>query len=205
MLTLLLDIPQRKIFHIEQKAKPACFLIVDHKAGGILVNTPDFSEPLLKELTKQSDIDYLFFPSKFGCHDLQEWKTATGAESIAHELEADAITPDIDLKVNHKTKLTRTMDFVPMGGRTKGSCALFLKNLPGILFLGPTLSVGENQWPALIENDDDESFESRMFGVLGLKDLKYDYVFTDDFDPDASKFGPGASEQVSQNIDLYFK
>ena len=97
------------------------------------------------------------------------------------------------------------MDFVPMAGRTHGSCALFLKNLPGVMFLGPVLSIGDSKYPELTQNKDDSSFETRMFGVLGLKDLKYDYVFTDDFDLTSSGFGPNASEVVNKNIERFFE
>ena len=206
MLNLLLDIPQRKIFHIEQNTGPASFLIVDDKAGGILINTPIYSEILFNKVSTLTRIDYLFLPSKFGANpdDIKQWKSATNAETIAHELEVASIDHPIDIKVNHKTKLSRTMDFVPMGGRTTGSCALFLKNLPGVIFLGPILSANKNGWPDLKKNDDDSSFEARMFGVLGLKDLKYDYAFTDDFNPEKCKFGPDASVEIKKNIDQFF-
>jgi len=209
MLTPVLDIPQRKIFYIADSLTPASFLIIDDKAGGILINCPTYSEALLKEIESQGKIDYIFLPSRFGTESLQQWKAATNAESIAHEIEADNIHHPIDIRVNHKTKLTRTMDFVPMAGRTGGTCALFLKNLPGVIFLGPALSIekkvmAEKNWPSLIENTDDASFETRMFGVLGLKDLKYDYVFTDDFNMQTCQYGPNASIEVGKNIDNYF-
>lgn len=204
MLIELLDIPQRKIFYIPQTQQPASFLIIDDKAGGILINTPVFSEALMESICKITKINYIFLPSKFGAHSLQQWKSATRAETIAHELEANEIEPSLDITVNHKTKLTRTMDFVPMGGRTPGTCALYLKNLPGVLFLGPALSTGKSNWPELIENVDDSSFEARLFGVLGLKDLKYDYAFTDDFDIRKSKYGPDASIEINKNINDVF-
>ena len=206
MLVELLDLPQRKIFYIDQKSCPASFLIVDHKAGGILINTPEFSEKLASEIQQHSNIDYLFLPSKFGANKaIDSWKNISKLETIAHEAEVANIPFKIDLEVNHKTKLTRTMDFIPMGGRTAGSCALFLKNLPGVIFLGPILNQSDDGWPTLIKQEDDESFESRMFGVLGLKDLKYDYVFTDDFEPKNSRFGPGASVELGKRIDNFFE
>lgn len=206
MLTQILDIPQRKIFYVTpQNDEPAAFLIIDDKAGGILINTPAFSDALLKNILELTPLNFIFLPSKFGAQSLKQWKIATNAESIAHEIEASSIDSPIDITVNHKTKLTRTMDFVPMAGRTKGSCALFLKNLPGVLFLGPTLSTDKSGWPALVQQDDDASFETRMFGVLGLKELKYDYVFTDDFRLNRNKFGPSASTEVTKNITRFFE
>ena len=58
MLTLILDIPQRKIFYIS--SSPASFLIVDDKAGGILINTPVFSKALLDEMNA---LTIFFYPA----------------------------------------------------------------------------------------------------------------------------------------------
>ena len=81
MLTLLLGIPQRKIFYIDQNSQPASFLIIDDKAGGILINSPIFSDALLSEINKKTNIDYIFLPSRFGAnsleHSLEQWKAAT--------------------------------------------------------------------------------------------------------------------------------
>jgi len=205
MLRQILDIPQRKIFYITENPGPASFLIVDDKAGGVLVNTPIFSKALLEQITHLTPVNFLFLPSKLGAKHLDQWKSATKADAISHEIEASAIGPLVDITVNHKTKLTRTMDFVPMAGRTSGTCALFLKNLPGVLFLGPALSSANHNWPALVEHSDDSCFENRIFGILGLKELKYDYVFTDDFNLKTSKFGPKASTEVNKNIMRFFQ
>jgi len=204
MLKLLLDLPQRSIYYIDQDERPACFLIIDNKGGGILVNSPIYSSLLFSEINLLTSIKSIFLPSKFGAKSVNDWRKATDVKIISHENEAASIPIPIDFKINHKTKLTRTIDFVPMAGRTHGTCALFLKNIPGVLFLGPSLSIGKNHWPMLIQNEDDISFETRMFGILGLKDLKFEYVFTDDFDFNTSQYGKNAHIEVKNNIDLFF-
>jgi len=206
MLHLLLEIPQRKIYFIDQASSCASFLIVDEKIGGILVNAPGFSKGLLEDITAVCTPKFLFLPSHLGATDadIDEWKNHTSLEVIAHEIETPLISSPVDISINHKTKLSRTIDFVPMAGRTPGSCALYLKNLPGILFFGPILSIGNGAWPDLIPQANDFSFESRMFGALGLKDIKFEYAFTDDFSLQSVNFGDSACQAICDNIDAFF-
>ena len=91
-----------------------------------------------------------------------------------------------------------------MSGRTESSCALRCKNKPGLMFFGPILSTAESGWPALIAQPDDYSYENRLFGVLGLQDVKFEYAFTDDFDPRTSRFGPGADTAVQRELAQIF-
>ncbi len=198
----LLQVPGRTIYLVPTPAgMPAVYYIVDREVGGILVNTPDFDAGLAAELDDLGGVTYIFLPSRLGAHDLDAWREACGAEALAYEAECPAIHGTVDIALNNKTKLTRTIDFLPMSGRTEGSCALRLKNKPGVVFFGPILTPGERGWPTLIANTDDFSFESRLFGVLGLQDVKYEYAFTDHFDPEHTRFGPGAGAAIQQELD----
>ena len=197
----LLQVPGRTIYLVTaQSGEPAVYLIQDTDAGGILVNAPPYSEALADELRAIGEVKFLFLPSRFGARDLEQWRAALGLETMAYDVESRSIDGPIDIKVDNKTKLTRTIDFLPMSGRTEGSCALRLKNLPGVIFFGPILTPGESGWPTLIQNSDDHSFESRMFGVLGLQDVKYDYAFTDVFVSDQTQFGPGAGAAIQDEL-----
>lgn len=181
---------------------PAVYYFVDKEVEGVLINTPPFSETLLESLQALAPLRFIFLPSRYGAHDLDAWREASGAEALAYEAEAAAIDGTIDLPLNTKTKLTRTIDFLPMSGRTEGSCALRLKNKPGVVFFGPILSPGDDGWPTLIETADDHNFESRLFGALGLQDVKYEYAFTDRFVPGETRFGPGADRAIGERIEL---
>ena len=121
-------------------------------------------------------------------------------EALAFEIEARAIGEGVDIAFDTKRKFSRTMDFLPMAGVTAGTCALRLKNKPGVVFFGPALEPGEDGWPTLVFHDDDHSFESRLFGALGVQDLQFDYAFTDVFEPGRTQFGPGAGEAVKARI-----
>ncbi|MHB8253681.1 MAG: hypothetical protein ACYDEV_08270 [Acidiferrobacter sp.] len=194
----LLDLPDRSIYLVDQ-GPPAVYYVVDHKAGGILVNAPPFSAALLDRLQNLVVPRYLFLPSRFGARDVGLWRT-TGVEVLAFQEEVAEIGV-VDIAVDAHQKLTRTVDFLPMAGRTRGTCGLRLKNLPGVLFLGPALSPGPSRWPELIAQSDDYSYESRLMGVFGLRDLTFDYVFTDTFVPGETRFGPGADHAIRAHLD----
>lgn len=198
----VLQVPGRHIYRVPTPAGvPAVYYIVDHEVGGILVNTPDYDAALHAQLEALGALKYIFLPSRLGARTLDAWRAASGAEALAYEVECSAIAGTVDIPLNNKAKLTRTIDFLPMSGRTEGSCALRLKNKPGVVFFGPILAPGEQGWPTLVENADDHSYESRLFGALGLQDVKYEYAFTDCFEPDRTRFGPGAGEAIRQEID----
>ncbi len=198
----LLTLRGRTVYLVPEEAgAPAVYFLVDQEAGGVLINTPRYSTKLQSALTAIAKIDYLFYPSRFGAQDVDAWRQATGAEALAYGPEAAAISGQIDIVLDNKSKLTRTIGFLPMSGRTEGSCALHLRNLPGVIFFGPTLSPGPSGWPTLLPRPDDHSFETRIFGSLGLKDVKYDYAFTDEFVEGQTQFGPGADRAIRVELE----
>lgn len=198
----LLTLRGRTIYLVPTEAgTPAVYFLVDQEVGGVLINTPSYSPQRQAELEAVSKIAYLFYPSRLGARDVDAWRQATGAEALAYGPEAAAIPGHIDIALDNKSKLTRTIGFLPMSGRTEGSCALYLRNLPGAIFFGPTLSPGPSGWPTLQPQPGDYSYETRIFGSLGLQDVKYDYAFTDEFVEGQTQFGPGADRAIRAEIE----
>lgn len=191
----LLEIPGRRIFRLRVPG-PASYLVADREAGAILINAPPFDPGLAAALGAVGPLQYLFLPSRFGACDVDRWRARTGARALAFGPEVPAVGATVDIPLDRKSKLTRTIDFLPMSGRTAGSCALRLRNKPGVVFFGPTLEPGDDGWPALVPHDDDASFENRVIGALGLRDLRYEYAFTDVFEPGRTRYGPGAGVAV---------
>lgn len=201
----LLELRDRRIYRVGDH-DPIVWLIDDRELGGILVNAPPFSEATAAEIQAITKPTYLFLPSRRGACDLDAWR-ALGIEVLAFEAEAPAIEAaggTVDIAFNRKQRLSRTIDFLPMAGVTEGSCALRLKNLPGVVFFGPMLSPGPDGWPTLIPNPDDHSWEARLFGALGVKDLKFAYALCDRFDPATTRYGPGADAEIQARIEAVF-
>lgn len=200
MLQKLIELRDRSIYHVEG-TQPAVYFVADKDAGGVLVNTPAFDPAILDAVQSVAPLKYIFLPSRLGAHDLDRWRERSGAEAMAFEAEVASIEGGIDLKLDKKSKLTRTIDFLPMAGVTQGSCAMRLRNKPGVMFFGPILLPGEDGWPTLRFSDSDYSYESRLFGALGVQDLQFEYAFTDAYEPGRTQFGPGAGEAVKERIE----
>ncbi len=199
MLHKLVALRDRDIHYIVGSG-PAAYYIADREAGGVLVNAPPFDRALLAALQARAPLAYIFLPSRRGARDLQRWRAAAGAETIAFEAEAPYIAGGVDLAVGRDRKLTRTIDFLPMSGVTEGSCALRIKTNGGVVFFGPILEPGDDGWPALIAHADDHSAENRLIGALGLRDQRFEYAFTDVFEAGHTRFGPGADAAVRENL-----
>lgn len=199
MLDKLLVLRERTIYYVAG-TRPAAYYIADRDAGGVLVNAPPFDEPLLAALRAITPPAYLFLPSHRGARDLDRWRQGAGLETIAFEAEAPHIAGTIDLAIGRGRKLSRTIDFLQMSGVTEGCCALRIKNDGGIIFFGPILEPGPDGWPALVPHDDDYSTENRLIGALGLQDQRFEYAFTDVFEPGRTRCGPGAGAAVRERL-----
>ena len=195
----------RSVLHVSggEAGDPAAYLFLDPEAGGILVNTPPFDPRLAGELGRQGRIAYLFLPSRVGARDVDVWREALGAEALAGQDEVGQIDGEVDYPLGGNVRLSRDLVFLAMSGRTPGTTALFCRHRPGFLFLGPALAPGEDGWPTLMAHDDDWSWENRLMGAPGLKDLRFEYAFTDRVGP-ATRFGPGADEAIGTALDRVY-
>ena len=198
----LLEFFDRNVYYVP-RTKPAVFYLADREGGGVLINTPPFEVSTLRDINAVMPLQYVFYPSRFGAIDAAAWRKASGAKVLVSSAEAQHVQGPVDVMLDREYRFSRTIDFLPMSGRTAGSCALRCKNKPGIVFFGPIL--GGDGCPRLTRQVDDYSFENRMFGALGLQDLKYEYAFTDDFVDGKSFYGPGAASAiVSELRELFY-
>ena len=202
-MQLLFESFDRAVYYLPG-SRPAVFFLADKEGGGILINTPVYTPELLAEINAIMPLKFIFYPSYFGATDVNAWRDASAAQTMAYGHEIRRINGTIDLVLDRENRFSRTIDFLPMSGRTESSCALRCKNKPGMVFFGPILSMGESGWPTLTEQSDDYSFENRLFGTLGLQDVKFEYAFTDDFDPKVSQFGPGADVAIQRELATVF-
>lgn len=195
----LLKLPARSVYYLGRTA-PAVYYLVDRDAGGVLINTPRFSARLAAELSAIAPLRYVFIPSRFGAQHAVAWREA-GAKIIGYSEELAACRAVADVALDRSWRFSRAIDFLPMGGRTPGTCALRCKVKPAVIFFGPALSRTKSGWPGLEPAPDDYSYENRLIGAVGLRALRYDYAFTDDFDPIQSRYGPGADRAIGTLLD----
>ena len=202
-MQLLFESFDRAVYYL-QGSRPAVFYLADKEGGGILINTPAYTPELLAQINAIMPLKFIFYPSYFGAKDVAAWREASGAQTMAYGHETRRIEGTIDLVLDRENRFSRTIDFLPMSGRTESSCALRCKNKPGMVFFGPILSCSESGWPTLVAQPDDYSFENRLFGTLGLQDVRFEYAFTDDFDLQTTQFGPGADKAIQQELARVF-
>ncbi|MEY2342344.1 hypothetical protein AB4090_09580 [Acidithiobacillus sp. IBUN Pt1247-S3] len=188
----------RSIHYVEAgEDSPAVYYIADKDAGGIIINAPRYDAATWQQLETLAPPTILFLPSRFGAQDLPQWQEK-GLRLVAQPVEGKALGIDLDVALDSKLRLTRTIDFLPMSGRTAGSCALRLRNKPGAIFFGPILEPAQSTgWPSLVPHPDDQSWENRLFGSLGLQDVAFEYAFCDRFTPGQTPFGPGADAGIA--------
>ena len=195
----LLRLPARSVYHLPHTA-PAVFYLADADAGGVLINVPGFSARHLAELTRIAALRYAFIPSRFGARHAAAWREA-GARIIGAREELAHCRVAVDVALDRSWRFTRAIDFLPLSGRTPGTWALRCKTKPAVIFFGPALSRTPSGWPGLVSQPDDYSYENRLLGAAGLKTLKYEYAFTDDFDPVKSRYGPGAGRGIARELE----
>ena len=196
----VLALPGRAVYHLTGPGPAAFYLVLDG-VGGVLVNLPPYDAVLQAGLDALAPIRVIFLPSHRGARDAARWREATGAPAAAYGDEGARVAGGVDIALDRGWRLTREVDFLPLAGRTAGSCAMRVKRRPVILFAGPALDRQPTGWPGITAHPDDDSFENRLLGAVGLRHLRFDYVFTDDFDPALSRIGPQAAVAVRHHLD----
>jgi len=181
----LLQIPLRQIHYLG--GKPAVFYIQDRDAGGILVNAPaaQWWEPL----QAAGGVRYLFLPTARTADAAVFWHEQ-GVTLLAHQREPLPEGVEVQ-RVSQRQRLTRTIDFLPLPGATPGSCALHLRNKPGVVFAGAALQ-GKSALPP--------PGEDALFSALLLAGLSFQYLFWDDYRP-GCHYGPEAASALEQRLD----
>jgi len=179
----VLQVPLRRIYALG--GEPACFLIDDRDAGLILVNAP--APRWHDALVRRGGVRYLFLPSARGAAHARFWQ-ACGATLLAHPREP---LPDdlVVRRVDDRQRLTRTIDFLPLPGATPGTCALHLRNKPGVVFAGPALAGPDALPPA---------GEDALFSALYLGGLPVHWLFWDDA---SAPLGPEGAAHLRQRLE----
>lgn len=193
----LLEVAGRAVWYLSGSV-PACFLLVDARAGGILVNSPPFDARLAEGIERVAKVRFIFFPSRFGATDVAQWRAALAARTVAAAEECAAINGPIDAAIDAGVRIHGRLDFLALSGRTRGTCALRSKMDPAIVFFGPALEHGD--WPQLVARADDHSYENRLIGALGLRHVAFEFAFCDNYSHSSSRFGPGAGPAVATGL-----
>jgi len=178
-------------------ARDAALGLWGHSQGGVIALLAALDDPAVGAVATWSAPAH---PDHYTARQKRAWREA-GAKIIASRDELVHCRVVVDVALDRGWRFTRAMDFLPMAGRTPGTCALRCKQKPAIIFFGPALSREPSGWPGVEPLPDDDSYENRLLGAVGLRALRYEYAFTDDFDPVKSRYGPGAGRGIARELE----
>ena len=126
-------------YHAENSYGAASYLIV-RPEGNILVDSPRWAQPLVKQLEEMGGIRYLYLTHRDDVADHQKYKDHFGCDRILHKDEISAGTRNVEIQLTgfQPYQLEPDLLIIPVPGHTKGHTALLYKNK--FLFTGDHLA-----------------------------------------------------------------
>ena len=116
-------------YHAENSYGAASYLIV-RPEGNILVDSPRWAQPLVKQLEEMGGIRYLYLTHRDDVADHQKYQEHFGCDRILHKDEISAGTRNVEIQLTgfQPYQLEPDLLIIPVPGHTKGHTALLYKN-----------------------------------------------------------------------------
>ncbi len=126
-------------YHAENSYGAASYLI-QHPDGNILIDSPRFTPPLVKQIEAMGGIKYLYLTHRDDVADHQKFHEHFGCDRILHQDEINAGTRAVEHKIQglEAVELTPELVIIPVPGHTQGHTVLLYKNK--FLFSGDHLA-----------------------------------------------------------------
>lgn len=126
-------------YHAENSFGAASYLIV-RPEGNIMVDSPRFAPPLVKQIESMGGLQYLYLTHRDDVADHQKWHDRFGCERILHIDEINSGTRSVEhqLTGNDPIEFAADMLIIPVPGHTKGHTVLLYQN--HYLFTGDHLA-----------------------------------------------------------------
>lgn len=125
-------------YHAESSFAAASYLIL-RPDGNVLVDSPRFAPPLVKQLEAMGGIKYMYLTHRDDIADHQKFRERFGCDRILHADEITASTHDVEIKLTGQEAIALTPDLliIPVPGHTKGHTVLLHRQF---LFTGDHLA-----------------------------------------------------------------
>jgi glyoxylase-like metal-dependent hydrolase (beta-lactamase superfamily II)/ferredoxin len=126
-------------YHSEKSYAAASYFI-QREEGNILIDSPRFAPPLVKQLEAMGGVQYMYLTHRDDVADHQKFHDHFGCERILHEDDITLETKDVEIKLSGlETKEFATdILIIPVPGHSKGHTVLLYKNK--FLFTGDHLA-----------------------------------------------------------------
>ena len=130
-------------YHSEKSYGAASYLIV-RPEGNILVDSPRFVPPLVKNIEAMGGIRYLYLTHRDDVADHQQYRDRFGCDRILHtdEINAGTRSVEIQLSGNEPHQIADDLLIISVPGHTKGHTVLLYNNK--FLFSGDHLAWSDN-------------------------------------------------------------
>ncbi|NJS12011.1 MAG: MBL fold metallo-hydrolase [Microcoleus sp. CSU_2_2] len=130
-------------YHSEKSYGAASYLIV-RPEGNILVDSPRFVPPLVKNIEAMGGIRYLYLTHRDDVADHQKYRDHFGCDRILHtdEINAGTRSVEIQLSGSEPHQITDDLLIISVPGHTKGHTVLLYNNK--FLFSGDHLAWSES-------------------------------------------------------------
>lgn len=133
-------------YHSE-KSFGATSYFIQREDGNVLVDSPRFTPPLVKQLEAMGGIKYMYLTHRDDVADHAQFQAHFGCTRILHQDDISAGTQDVELPIEGTEPYTLAPDLliIPVPGHSKGHTVLLHKNQ--FLFTGDHLawSAGVNR------------------------------------------------------------
>jgi glyoxylase-like metal-dependent hydrolase (beta-lactamase superfamily II)/ferredoxin len=129
-------------YHSEDSYGAASYFIQTAE-GNLLVDSPRFTPPLVKQLENMGGISYLYLTHKDDVADHQKFAEHFHCQRILHKDDISLNTRDVEIQLHDSEifELTPELLIIPVPGHTKGHTVLLYKNK--FLFSGDHLAWSE--------------------------------------------------------------
>lgn len=151
-------------YHSVKSYGAASYLLV-RSQGNILIDSPRFTPPIVKNIEAKGGIRYLYLTHRDDVADHQKFQEHFNCERILHEDEITSDTEDVEIKLSGSAEIAIAPDLliIPVPGHTKGHTVLLYQNQ--VLFSGDHLAWSDRlkqlaafkdfcwySWPELINS-----------------------------------------------------
>jgi glyoxylase-like metal-dependent hydrolase (beta-lactamase superfamily II)/ferredoxin len=126
-------------YHSEKSYGAASYFI-QRPEGNILIDSPRFAAPLVKQLTALGGVRYLYLTHRDDVADHQRWHEQFGCDRLLHVADMTSSTADIEqpLRGTDPIELAPGVTIIPVPGHTEGHTVLLYRDR--FLFTGDHLA-----------------------------------------------------------------
>ncbi len=126
-------------YHAENSFGAASYFI-QREAGNILIDSPRFTPPLVKQLERLGGVRYLYLTHRDDVADHQKFQQHFNCERILHLDDIQESTQEVEIKLSgtEAVELAPDLIIIPVPGHSKGHTVLLYKHK--FLFTGDHLA-----------------------------------------------------------------